>query len=314
MALNASARLPCRYTLLVLALALATSACARLERLALPEATLNESTWAQHDPASTAEVDHSTWDRFLGDYVRPDPHGVNRVAYAEVGPGDRAILDAYLDRLYATQTATLTRSEQLAFWVNLYNARTVSLVLEHYPVSSIRHIKFSTFAVGPWSEPLLRVQGRSLSLNDIEHRIVRPIWQDARIHYVLNCAAVGCPNLAKDAYTGDTIDHAMDVAAHAYVNDRRGIHIDEQGRLIASKIYVWFEEDFGASPAAVLTSLRPFAAPELAAELQARRRIDGYAYDWRLNDAAAEVSARRQVLLANGTFRVPPLPLPASGL
>src|ERR671919_287842 len=211
---------------LALLLSISVGACARLERLALPEVSLNDPFWAEHDPGSSIELDHSDWGRFLAAYVRTDPMGVNWVAYGAVTPEDRAALQAYLDRLYATPTPKLARPEQLAFWVNLYNARTVALILDHYPVASIRDIKFTPFAIGPWSEPLLQVQGRPLSLNDVEHGIVRPIWQDARVHYVLNCAAAGCPNLGRHEYTGRTIGRAMDEAARAYVNDRRGVHID----------------------------------------------------------------------------------------
>src|SRR5919106_1508282 len=158
---------------LALLLSISVGACARLERLALPEVSLNDPFWAEHDPGSSIELDHSDWGRFLAAYVR-----------------------------------------------------TVALILDHYPVASIRDIKFTPFAIGPWSEPLLQVQGRPLSLNDVEHGIVRPIWQDARVHYVLNCAAAGCPNLGRHEYTGRTIGRAMDEAARAYVNDRRGVHID----------------------------------------------------------------------------------------
>ena len=286
---------------LALLLSVSVGACARLERLALPEVSLNDPFWAEHDPGSSIELDHSDWGRFLAAYVRTDPMGVNWVAYGAVTPEDRAALQAYLDRLYATPTPKLARPEQLAFWVNLYNARTVALILDHYPVASIRDIKFTPFAIGPWSEPLLQVQGRPLSLNDVEHGIVRPIWQDARVHYVLNCAAAGCPNLGRHEYTGRTIGRAMDEAARAYVNDRRGVHIDDRGRLIGSKIYLWFEEDFGGTPEAVLASVRRFARTELATELDRRTGFDGFAYDWSLNDDPTAVSSSN----AGVTLRAP---------
>jgi hypothetical protein len=243
----------------------------------------------EHDPGGSERVDHDGWDRFLETYVSTDAAGVNRVAYGRVTPADRAALGAYLDRLGRIPVERLARPEQLAFWVNLYNARTVALVLEHYPVTSIRDIRFGLFDTGPWSEALLEVRGRKLSLNDIEHGILRPIWQDLRIHYVLNCAALGCPNLGGSAYRGVTIEQRMDAAARAYINHPRAVRFDPDGELIASKIYAWFEEDFGGSPGAVLAHLRCYAEPDLAARLAGRERIDDYAYDWSLNDAAAAV-------------------------
>jgi hypothetical protein len=257
-----------------------------LERLALPRAELIDPFWKEHAPGSTERVDHDAWDRFLETYVSTDAAGVSRVAYGGVSAADRAALGAYPERLAAVPVERLDRPEQLAFWVNLYNARTVVLVLEHYPVISIRDIRFGLFDIGPWSEPLLEVRGRKLSLNDIEHGILRPIWQDPRIHYLLNCAALGCPNLGASAYRGAKIEQRMEAAAHAYINDPRAVHFDRDDRLIASKIYAWFEEDFGGSPAAVLAHFRCYADPELTARLVDRERIDDYAYDWSLNDAA----------------------------
>lgn len=202
------------------------------------------------------------------------------------GPADRSALDGYLKRLSTVPVNQLARPEQLAFWINLYNARTVALVLDRYPVNSIRDIKFKLFALGPWSERLLEVAGRKLSLNDIEHGIIRPLWRDPRIHYALNCAALGCPDLRKSAYSGADIEAALEEAARDYVNDPRGMRFDDRGRLTVSKIYLWYEEDFGRSVDGVLAHLRRYADPGLAARLHGRERVDDYAYDWSLNDAA----------------------------
>lgn len=262
------------------------SACTSVERLALPKAGLDDRHWASADAGSPEAVDHAAWDAFLAAYVATAPDGVNRVAYGAVTAADRAALQGYLDRLQAIEVSALSRDEQLAYWVNLYNARTVALILEHYPVSSIRDITFGFLSFGPWDEPMLTVEGRALSLNDVEHQIVRPVWQDQRIHYVLNCAASGCPNLGLRAYTGATIDAAMDSAARAYINDPRGARFDAEGRLTVSKIYGWFQEDFGDDHAGVLAELRRYAEPDLLARLEGRDRIDAYDYDWSLNDAA----------------------------
>ena len=277
----AAARMLAMGCLVVLA------ACTSVERLALPSAGLADGHWAGSDDDSRAAVDHSAWDAFLAAYVAADPEGVNRVDYGAVTADDRMALEDYLGRLQETEVSALSRDEQLALWVNLYNARTVALILENYPVSSIRDITYGFFSFGPWDEPLLTVEDRSLSLNDVEHQIIRPIWRDSRVHYVLNCAASGCPNLGLQAYTGATIDRAMDAAARAYVNDPRGASFDDEGRLTVSKIYGWFREDFGGDQAGVLAELRRYADAPLLARLEGRERIDDYAYDWSLNDAAA---------------------------
>ncbi len=274
------------------------SGCTSIERLALPEPTLTETYWARHDATSMAAIDHQPWQSFLDRYVAANADGVNLVNYAAVSPEAHAELKRYLADLQAVSIHQHRRSVQLAYWVNLYNAKTVDIVLDHYPVDSIRDIKLGEglIVVGPWSASVLRVSGRPLSLNNIEHAIIRPIWQDSRIHYVLNCAAIGCPNLGRVAYHGETVDAAMTAAAKAYVNDPRGVDFDQKGRLRLSKIYAWFREDFGGAPPAVLQSIAGFAEPSLRAKLQDRERIDSYAYNWSLNDRRTDatlLTARR---------------------
>ena len=124
-----------------------------------------------------------------------------------------------------------------------------------------------------------------MSLNDIEHQILRPIWQDPRIHYALNCASVGCPNLQMVAFTAANSDALLDTAARTYINSRRGVEIID-GKLRLSSIFNWFSADFGGDLAAVTMHLATFAEPALAAILATKPRLAGYRYDWDLNDAA----------------------------
>ncbi|MDY0042938.1 MAG: DUF547 domain-containing protein, partial [Desulforhabdus sp.] len=162
---------------------------------AVPKAEL-WAKWNEYDASSTTRVDHSPWGRFLQDYlVTDDPSGVNLVHYSRVTASDRKELDAYLDRLQQVKVTGLNRAEQKAYWINLYNALTMKVVLDHYPVKSIRDINLSSgllglFTGGPWKAKLARVEGEELSLDDIEHRILRPIWRDKRIHYAVNCASI----------------------------------------------------------------------------------------------------------------------------
>lgn len=172
--------------------------------------------WEAYDPESAAVVDHGPWDRFLGTYLDTShPSGVNLVDYRRVTEEDRSSLRAYLQELQGVKALTLNRSEQRAFWINLYNALTVKLVIEHYPVGSIREIDISPglFAYGPWGAKLLTIEGERVTLNDIEHRILRPIWQDSRLHYALNCASLGCPNLQARAYTASNTEGLLERGA-----------------------------------------------------------------------------------------------------
>ena len=140
------------------------------------------------------------------------------------------------------------------------------------------------FSVGPWGKKLIMVEGQELSLDDIEHRILRPIWRDPRIHYVVNCASIGCPNLRRGAYTGATIEDELTKAAKDHINNWRGITFDD-GMLHVSSIYKWFREDFGDTDASVIAHLKTYAEPALADRLSRVRDIEGHIYDWTLNDA-----------------------------
>ncbi len=242
--------------------------------------------WQEHAPSSRIRVDHSAWQRFLTEYVVADhPSGVNRVRYDEVSPADRAALDRYLDVLQAVPVSQLNRDEQRAYWVNLYNALTVKVVIDHYPVESIRDIDISPgfFSAGPWDAELLTIEGEDITLNNIEHRILRPIWEDNRIHYALNCASVGCPNLQPTAFTARNAEELLERAAREYVNHPRGARLTG-GVLRLSSIYDWYQVDFEGSEEGVLRHLRRYAEPALAAALEAFRGTVEYGYDWALNE------------------------------
>jgi hypothetical protein len=240
--------------------------------------------WEVHDAASTATIDHAAWNAFVGRYVAVSADGIHRVAYGRVSAADRADLAAYVDRLGAVPISRFARDEQAAYWINLYNALIVKLVLDHYPVRSIRDIKGSPglFTFGPWRRKLITVEGEALSLDDIEHRILRPIWKDSRIHYALNCASLGCPNLQAEAYTADNTEALLERGAREFINHPRGVAI-QKGRLQVSSIYVWFQEDFGGDAEGLMEHWQQYANPRLADALEKYSGGLAHDYDWRLN-------------------------------
>lgn len=254
-----------------------------LSALAAPSAELWER-WDKSAPNKVA-ISHADWDAFLVRYVKPGSDGLNRVAYGKVSAADRATLAAYVKNLQDVKPTKYSRAEQRAYWVNLYNAVTVSTVLEHYPVESILKINISPglFAKGPWKKKLLKIEGEDVSLDDIEHRILRPIWKDPRTHYSVNCASVGCPNLAAQAYTAGNMEQMLDAGARAYINSPRGAAV-ENGKLVVASIYVWFQGDFGGDDAGVIAHLKKYAAPALAQKLAGVSRVSSDRYDWTLND------------------------------
>ena len=268
---------------ILLALSLAACTRAELEADFFPKPDLWER-WTVHDESTKARFDHAAWDHVLRTYITTGPDGVNRFAYGRVSAADKKALDAYIDKLERTPISRYSRAEQRAFWINLYNALTVRLVIRNYPVWSIRAIENGPLSPDPWDRPLAVIEREQLSLNDIENRILRPIWKDARLHYALNKAAVGSPNLRKSAFTGSNTEQLLDIAAGAYVNNARGVDI-EGGKLVVSSIYAWYRDDFGGNVAAVLVHLRRYARPALKAKLEDKSKIDGYRFDWALNDA-----------------------------
>jgi hypothetical protein len=254
-----------------------------VERWFAPKAEL-WAKWQIHDPTSKAKVDHSEWNGFLGKYVARNEKGVALVDYSKVTAADLALLDSYILRLSKTPIAKHNKKAQLAYWINLYNALTVRLVLSHFPVASIRDIRISPglLSFGPWDKILMTIDGEMLTLNDIEHRILRPIWRDPRIHYVVNCASIGCPNLGSIAYSADAIEEQLDTAAREYINSEHGVSLVD-GKISVSKIYNWFMDDFGGSEQAVMKHLAVYAGPELKDWLSSIGRIRAQHYDWSLN-------------------------------
>jgi len=266
---------------------------------AAPEADL-WPRWQRHDAQSTVKIDHSPWDQLLRSYLDMGQDGIIRFAYRHVGSADRATLDQYVTYMTSLQISSYNRSEQFAYWVNLYNALTVRLVLTHYPEASILDIDISPglFSNGPWGKALVTIEDEPLSLDDIEHRILRPIWHDPRVHYALNCAAIGCPSLVSVAFTAKNTERALNMAATDYINHRRGAHVRD-GKLYVSSIYAWFAEDFGdGSDADIIAHLRRYAVFGMGEALKHIDTIAGDRYDWSLNDAASTA----KVPVGRGSF------------
>lgn len=260
-------------------------ALAASQAIAAPRSRLIDSHWSAFG-ADAIGPDHQVWSDFLTRYRRLDAAGVARVDYAGVTELDRATLAGYVAAMQAVRPTDLSSDAAFAYWANLYNALTVSLVLEAYPVESIKAVRGGLFNLGPWNAKIATVDERSLSLNDIEHGILRPVWGDARVHYAVNCAAVGCPNLPDRAFAADELEQMLEAAARDYVNNPRGARFDGD-RLIVSSIYEWYAVDFGGSDASVIAHLAQYASAELSARLSSASRISDHDYDWALNDGSA---------------------------
>jgi len=256
------------------------------EQLFAPKAELWD-TWQTHRDDNQSEIDHSAWGRFLGQYVKQGAENINLVDYSSVSKPDRQALQDYISSMQAVTIRDYSRNQQMAYWINLYNALTVRVILDHYPVESIRDIDISPgfFSDGPWAKKLLTIEGEAVSLDDIEHRILRPIWKDARIHYAVNCASIGCPNLQPKPFLAATLNTQLDEAAREYVNHPRAVRVTGTD-LYVSSIYSWFQVDFGETEADVIQHMKRYASSSLSSQLDGIEFFTDDNYDWTLNDVS----------------------------
>lgn len=235
--------------------------------------------------------------------------------YVESGSVDYAglvaqthTLETYLRSLEAVSPGELAgwpRHDQLAFWINAYNAFVLMSVVEHYPLA--RHtlvgLAFPANSIwqvsGVWKNPRWRVAGRSVSLDTLEHEIIRPGFREPRIHFALVCAARSCPNLRSEAYRGDRLDLQLeDQARQFFANPTKGLWLDwEKNRAVVSKIFDWYGVDFASEPAGahrndIERSILRFAAnraPDAVSSaflLRETTHLGYLPYDWTLNDRA----------------------------
>jgi len=247
------------------------------------------SFWETSDEASLKQVDHDAWQDILTAYLRIHSSGINKFDYAalKASAKDASKLAKYLSYLQEFDPRTYSRAEQKAYWINLYNALTVKVVVDAFPVDSIRDICRNrapgSECSGPWNEVRAKVAGRDLTLDNIENDILRPIWKDNLIHYGLSCASYGCPDLSATAFTAKNAEELLNAGARKYVNHSRGVDFMEDDFIIISSIYDWYAEDFGSNRRGVIRHLARYADEELAKRLENFNGAIDYEYDWRLN-------------------------------
>ena len=227
--------------------------------------------------ADPAMVDHRLYAQLLQLHVRDgvvDYGGLKR---------QEAMLDRYLDHLAGIDPDGLSDKARFAFYVNAYNAWTLKLILDHYP--GIKSIKDAgSLWQSPWKKKIALINGGLLTLDEIEHDILRPQFRDPRVHFAVNCASKGCPPLFGIPFNGRDLDHQLDRVTRSFINDPTRYRMDGDV-LYVSRIFKWFGEDFDDDP---IGFFRKYAVGNLQTELQARSqglRIKFLDYDWSLNGA-----------------------------
>ena len=245
---------------------------------------------------SQADFDHAAWDGLLKEHVRVIGGGIaTQVDYSGMA-ADRVILKAYLDEVAMVSRSTFdswSSAAQLALLINVYNACTVDVILEEYPdIDSIRDIGF--FLSSAWNQKFASLFGEQVTLDEIEHDMIRGWgrYQEPRIHFAVNCAAIGCPALRAEAYAGDKLGAQLEDSTKRFLSDRSRNYYDN-GRMYISSIFDWYEEDFEQGWGGI-DSVAEFLA-EYVAELEVDMsvanqlradniRIRHLKYDWSLND------------------------------
>ena len=232
--------------------------------------------------ADAAPVDLALYARLLERHTRSvDDVAGTRVDYAALrgDPAWRALLASLAA---APEPPASDRDARLAYWINAYNILAIDVVVAHWPVASIRDVGSLLRPV--WKIDAGTASGRVLSLDAIEHGILRPMGEP-RIHLAIVCASTSCPSLAREPYRAERLDAQLDAAARGFVaNPEKGVRADAHA-LRLSKIFDWFGEDFAAS-GGVLAFVRGHAAPELRAAIDALGpdpALDWFDYDWALN-------------------------------
>ncbi len=190
-------------------------------------------------------------------------------------------LDRYLEILAAVKPDTLESKERMAFYINLYNAWTVKLILGKYPdVKSIKEL--GTLFSSPWKKKIVRVDGKVITLDDVEHNILRPVFKDPRVHFAVNCASKGCPPLRPEPYSGSILDAQLDDATVSFLNDPERNRLEENV-LHVSKIFKWFKGDF---PEGIPAFFKKYAKADLLrmiTEKNGNLKVKHLDYDWSLN-------------------------------
>ena len=233
--------------------------------------------------AGAQTFDHSSFDELLKKHVVKGM--VDYEAFAKAGS-----FKEYLESLEHADPARLGDRERLAFWINAYNAHTIALINKYEERGSIKNVAEGIGferAKGPWKQPIVKVGGKTYTLDEVEHEIIRKQFREPRVHFALVCAAMSCPPLRSEAYTGARLDAQLDSQARAFIPDEaRGSWVDvKKGVLHATRIFDWYKDDFGGSDAAVGRFIAQYYqdSPEKRLLLDGQFKVEYLDFDWTLN-------------------------------
>jgi len=230
--------------------------------------------WNDYEEQSVIKVDHSAWGDILERYVDDShPSGINRFNYEGITSGDKLTLENYLEYLQQFEPRQFNLGQQKAYWLNFYNAAVINRILNNYPLDSTRRLN--------WRARSYEVVMQKISLNVIEHGILRPIFKDPRILFALNAGSLSSGNLQKTPFTEENTEDLLDKVTRQLLNHPRGARV-EDGRLVVSKLFQWYIDDFGGNKQSVRDYVIRYAEEDLKTAI-ARSKGVSYNYSWLLN-------------------------------
>ena len=244
--------------------------------------------WAAFNPLSTQTISYTAWQQFLDKYVI-SKEGQTYLEYKKVTKDNKKELQHAIKLLAQLPITNYNRDEQLAYWINLYNMLTVEVILNNPTITSITQIDKNWFGQSKiWDTPIITVDQTALTLNDIEHRILRPIWNDPRIHAAINCASISCPNLNPAIYDAQDINNQLNNAFTLFINSPKGL-IVKGNTLVLSKLFDWYGNDFGTQGEMLKFISYYIKNAKIKALLnQVDIKLSYQGYDWKLNTLPLE--------------------------
>lgn len=241
-------------------------------------------------PAAAAPPpDYKLWAELLQKHYDP----MRGMDYKGLKEKDKAAFDRLRQQMAAVDTNFLSREDRLAYWINLYNISTVGVVVDNYPVDSIRDLSTDPIVrLNVFKKDHVQTKTGRMSLNDVENDKIREGFKDPRIHFAINCAAKSCPPIRPEPYVGAKLKQQLDDQTRKFLNGPNGVRLEKKGSTLVvhtTKIMEWFGDDFEKWGGGVLPFLRRYVTRDKEAQIAAagnQVKIEFHDYSWDLNDAS----------------------------
>jgi uncharacterized protein DUF547 len=239
--------------------------------------------------AAAAPPDYKVWGELLSKYYDP-AKGMNYKALKE---NDKKTLDDLRRQMATVDPLSLSRQDQLAYWINLYNINVVGVVVDHYPIESIKDVSTDPIIrLNVFKKDYVQTKKGAISLNDVENEKIRRGFKDPRIHFAINCAAKSCPPIRPEPYVGSQIGQQLDNQVFKFLNGPNGVRLEKKGGelvLHTTKIMDWFGDDFDRWAGGLSNFIARNVVSDKRKQIEAagnQIQFDFDDYDWKLNDAS----------------------------